>query len=162
MYPLGIAQSLYLLMLANGTPVVAKKLLGERFTAPLDGGLVLRDGRRLFGPSKTVRGILLAVAVTMAGGFLLGFNWRLGATVGGLAMAGDLLSSFTKRRLGLPPSSRALGLDQLPEALLPLLVCGPWLGLGLADILVSAAIFFLGELALSRLFFALRLRDRPY
>jgi hypothetical protein len=32
-----ILQLLVLLMLANGTPVVAKKFLGERFTYPLDG-----------------------------------------------------------------------------------------------------------------------------
>src|ERR1700730_12947993 len=35
-----ILQLLVLLMLANGTPVVAKKFLGERFTYPLDGGVV--------------------------------------------------------------------------------------------------------------------------
>jgi hypothetical protein len=31
-----ILQLLVLLMLANGTPVVAKKFLGERFTYPLE------------------------------------------------------------------------------------------------------------------------------
>jgi hypothetical protein len=40
-----ILQLLVLLMLANGTPVVAKKFLGERFTYPLDGGVVFVDGR---------------------------------------------------------------------------------------------------------------------
>jgi CDP-diglyceride synthetase len=162
MHPLRIAQSLYLLMLANGTPLVAKKLLGERLAAPLDGGIVLGDGRRLFGPSKTVRGILLAVAATAAGALLLNLDWRLGALSGALAMIGDLASSFLKRRLGLAASSRALGLDQLPESLLPLLACALWLGLGFADVVAAAAIFFVGELALSRLFFALHLRDRPY
>ncbi len=162
MHPLGIAQSLYLLMLANGTPLVAKKMFGEHFAAPLDGGIVLGDGRRLFGPSKTVRGIVLAILATAAGARLLALDWRLGALAGGLAMLGDLASSFSKRRLGLEPSSRALGLDQLPESLLPLLACALWLGLGFADVVAAAAIFFVGELALSRLFFALRLRDRPY
>jgi len=47
-----ILQLLVLLMLANGTPVVAKKFLGERFTYPLDGGVVFVDGRQLFGRSR--------------------------------------------------------------------------------------------------------------
>ncbi len=160
--PLGIAQSLYLLMLANGTPLVAKKIFGERLAMPLDGGIVLGDGNRLFGPSTTLRGILLAVAATAAGALLLGLDWRLGAATGSLAMTGDLASSFVKRRLGLAASSQAIGLDQLLESLLPLLACAWWLRLGLADIIAAAAIFFVGELALSRLFFALHLRDRPY
>ena len=162
MHPLRIAQSLYLLLLANGAPLVAKKIFGERFAAPLDAGIVLADGKRLFGPSKTVRGVLFAVVASTAGALLPGLDWRLGALAGGLAMVGDLVSSFVKRRLGLKASSRALGLDQLPEALLPLLACAGWLGLSFADVVAALAIFFVGELVLSRVFFALNLRDRPY
>ena len=33
-----IVQLLILLALANGTPVIAKKLLGNRLARPLDGG----------------------------------------------------------------------------------------------------------------------------
>ena len=33
-----------------------------------------------------------------------------------MAMVGDLLSSFVKRRLKFQPSSRATGLDQIPES----------------------------------------------
>ena len=32
-----------------------------------------------------------------------------------MAMLGDLLSSFWKRRVGLAPSWQAIGLDQIPE-----------------------------------------------
>jgi len=67
-----------------------------------------------------------------------------------------------KRRLGLPPSSRAIGLDQIPESLFPLLACYSALSLSVIDIAAGCAIFFVGELLLSRLFFRLRLRDRPY
>jgi hypothetical protein len=77
-------------------------------------------------------------------------------------MAGDLLSSFIKRRLDRPPSSRATGLDQIPESLIPLLACRTALSLTVWDIIVTAALFFAGEVALSRLFYRLRLRDRPY
>jgi len=41
---------LILLMLANGAPLVAKQLLGDRRCYPMDGNLRFADGRRLFGP----------------------------------------------------------------------------------------------------------------
>jgi CDP-2,3-bis-(O-geranylgeranyl)-sn-glycerol synthase len=77
-------------------------------------------------------------------------------------MAGDLLSSFLKRRMALPPSSRASGLDQLLEALFPLLACRNLLSLTMTDIATGVGLFFIGEVLLSRVFYALRLRDRPY
>jgi hypothetical protein len=161
-HPWPILQLLFLLVLANGTPVFAKKILGERFAYPLDGGVEFVDGRPLFGRSKTIRGVLLAVLVTMAGGSLIGVEWVIGFLVGSLAMAGDLLSSFLKRRMDLPPSSRASGLDQLPEALFPLLACRNLLSLTMADIGATAALFFIGEVLFSRVLYAARLRDRPY
>jgi CDP-diglyceride synthetase len=161
-HPWPILQLLILLMLANGTPVVAKKILGERWAYPCDCGVEFVDGRPLFGRSKTIRGVLLAVLVTMAGAPLIGLQWQIGLLVGSLAMAGDLASSFLKRRMALPPSSRASGLDQFPEALIPLLACRNPLSLTMADIGVTAALFFIGEVLLSRVLYAVRLRDRPY
>jgi hypothetical protein len=157
-----IIQLLTLLVLANGTPVVAKKILSERLACPLDGGVEFVDGRPLLGRSKTIRGVVLAVLVTTAGAPLVGLEWTVGFLVGSLAMAGDLLSSFLKRRMALPPSSRASGLDQVPEALFPLLACRNLLSLTMADIATGVGLFFIGEVLLSRVFYALRLRDRPY
>src|SRR6516164_642890 len=157
-----ILQMLTLLVLANGTPVVAKKILGEHLAYPLDGGVEFVDGRPLLGRSKTIRGVVLAVLVTTAGAPLVGLEWTVGFLVGSLAMAGDLLSSFLKRRMALPPSSRASGLDQVPEALFPLLACRNPLSLSMVDIAAGVGLFFIGEVLLSRVFYALRLRDRPY
>ena len=162
MQPLKILELLLLLMLANGSPLFAKWLLGSRWSRPLDGNVRLTDGRRLLGQSKTMRGVLLAILVTAAGSALLGLGWRLGALVGSSAMAGDLFSSFVKRRLGMAPSSKAAGLDEIPEALLPALACRDWLCLSFIDIALTVALFFIGEIVWSRLFFALGLRDRPY
>jgi CDP-2,3-bis-(O-geranylgeranyl)-sn-glycerol synthase len=162
MHPLTVLQLLILLMLANGTPVIAKKILGGRYLYPVDGNLTFADGRPVFGRSKTVRGVILAVLVTTAGAPLVGFGWKIGLLVGSFAMAGDLFSSFCKRRLGLPSSSRASGLDQVPESLLPLLACRDLLALTAADIGVCVVIFVIGEVVLSRLLYAFRLRDRPY
>jgi len=162
MQPLLDLQLLVLLTLANGTPVIAKKIFGDRLAWPLDGGLSFIDGRPLLGRSKTVRGIVLAVLAAGLGGALIGPGWRIGLAVGALAMVGDLLSSFVKRRLDRRPSSQAIGIDQIPEALLPLLACRAALGLGLLDIVAVVAAFFVGEIVVSRLLFRLHIRDEPY
>jgi hypothetical protein len=162
MHPLAILQLLVLLSVANGAPVVAKKLLGGAGAWPLDGGVRFVDGRPLFGGSKTIRGVVISVAFTTAAAPLLGLAFSTGAIVGTLAMAGDLFSSFMKRRLDRPPSSRATGLDQIPEALFPLLACRFALSLTWVDIIVGVAVFFAGEVLFSRLFYRLGLRDRPY
>src|SRR5271166_4022101 len=162
MQPVIVLQLLILLMLANGTPVIAKKLLGDRYAYPLDGNLTFADGRPLFGRSKTIRGVVLAVLTTTAGAPLIGLGWTIGLLVGSFAMAGDLFSSFCKRRLDLPSSSRASGLDQVPESLLPLLACRDLLSLTAVDIAVCVMMFVVGEVVLSRLLYSLHLRDRPY
>jgi CDP-2,3-bis-(O-geranylgeranyl)-sn-glycerol synthase len=161
-HPLAILQSMVLLTAANGTPVVAKKVFGRRFAYPIDGGATFFDRRPLFGSSKTVRGILVSILITTASAALVGLDPKIGALVAGTAMAGDLFSSFVKRRMHLPPSSRAVGLDQVPESLLPLLVCHDVLSLTVADIALGVGIFFVGELILSRLLYKAHLRDEPY
>jgi CDP-2,3-bis-(O-geranylgeranyl)-sn-glycerol synthase len=157
-----ILKLLALLALANGTPVLAKDILRDRFSRPLDGGLRFFDGRPLFGPSKTIRGIILSVLVTSAGAPLLGLPWKLGALVSAAAMAGDLFSSFLKRRIHLLSGDKATGLDQVPESLFALLACRNWLSLTALEIVVTVALFFVGELLVSRLLHKWHLRDRPY
>lgn len=162
MHFMAVLKVLILLGLANGSPVVVKRILGEKLNWPLDGGWKFFDGRPLFGASKTLRGIAAAVLVTSFAAPLLGLGMEVGAIVAVLAMAGDLFSSFIKRRLGLPASSRAVGLDQVPESLFPLLACSNLLSLTIVDVAVGTAVFFVGAVLLSRLFFWLHLRDRPY
>lgn len=157
-----ILQLLVLMTLANGTPIVAKKIFGPRFCFPLDAGTIFVDGRRLFGHSKTIRGIVVSILVTAASAPLIGMDLTIGAIVAGAAMAGDLFSSFVKRRLNLPPSGQALGLDQVPESLFPMLACRDALSLTIADIALGVGIFLIGALILSRLLFRARLRDEPY
>lgn len=162
MHLLALVKALLLIVLANGAPVAAKRFLGARFSWPIDFGRAFFDGKPLFGASKTWRGIVFSLLVTSAAAPLLGLEWKIGAVVAAAAMAGDLFSSFVKRRLDLPPSSRATGLDQIPESLLPLLACGGALELSAADIAAGTSVFFLGEIVLSRLLYKIRLRDRPY
>lgn len=162
MQPLHILQLLVLTTLANGTPIVAKKIFGPRFSFPLDAGTIFFDGRPLFGPSKTIRGILISVLITTASAPLIGLDLTIGAIVAVAAMAGDLFSSFVKRRLNSPPSSQALGLDQIPESVFPMLACRDALSLTIADIALGVGIFFIGALILSRFLFRAHLRDEPY
>ena len=162
MHLTALLQMMVLLTLANGAPVVAKRICGDRFNAALDGGVAFPDGRPLFGPSKTICGIILSIVATSAGAPLLGLSPATGAIAAAAAMAGDLASSFIKRRLGLKPSSQALGLDQIPESLLPMLMLRDTLSLGALDLLLGVAVFFAGELVASRLLYEVRLRDEPY
>jgi CDP-2,3-bis-(O-geranylgeranyl)-sn-glycerol synthase len=153
---------LVLLGIANGTPIFAKRLLGNRWAAALDGGWKFFDARPLFGPAKTIRGLVLSVTATALAAPLLGLDWVLGAGLAAASMLGDLLSSFVKRRLALKPHSRALGLDQIPESLLPLVLLRDTLSLTWPDMLAIVTAFFVLELLLSRLLFRLHVRDQPY
>jgi len=157
-----IAQMVILLTLANGTPVITKNILGNRFASPIDGGAKIVNGRPLFGSSKTFRGIFFSILLTSACAPLVGLSWRIGALVASVAMAGDLFSSFLKRRMNLPVGGKAIGLDQIPESLFPLLACRGVLPLTTLEVLVAVVIFFAGALLLSRLLYRFHLRDHPY
>jgi CDP-diglyceride synthetase len=153
---------LLLLGLANTAPLVAKRWLSTRWAAPLDGGMKFFDGRPLLGSSKTIRGLVAAVGAATFGAPLLGVPATVGALLGCGAILGDALSSFIKRRMGAAPSSRATGLDQIPEALVPLLALKGLLGLTLVQIAAITLAFFVLEIPLAWWSHRLGLRDRPY
>jgi len=157
-----LLQVLILLVVANGAAVAAKKLLGATFARPLDGGVLFVDGRPILGPAKTIRGILASVLATSICAALIGLGWEIGALIAAFAIAGDLFSSFVKRRLRLASSSMALGLDHIPESLLPLLA-GRWLlQLSMFDVVAGVTIFVVGGFVLSPILFKLNLRDEPH
>lgn len=153
---------LLLLLVANGSPILARELLGDRLAGPMDAGATLADGHRLLGASKTWRGLVTAVLTTTLLSIAFGWPWQIGATIGACAMLGDALSSFTKRRIGLPSSARAPGLDHLPESFLPLLACKPLLDLSWAQVLLLSLGFMIANLLLSRLMHRLGIRKHPY
>jgi CDP-2,3-bis-(O-geranylgeranyl)-sn-glycerol synthase len=107
---------------ANAVPVI----FGGGY--PLDAGRTFFDGKPMFGSHKTLRGFFSGLVVGTSVGFiqtflfqhvlfqydpqfrydvLLGFMLSLGALVG------DLIESFIKRRLDLPPGSSLPIADQL-------------------------------------------------
>jgi CDP-2,3-bis-(O-geranylgeranyl)-sn-glycerol synthase len=109
---------------------------------PMDFGRVWpRDGRRIFGPSKTWSGFLFGSLVAAPFGLLEAWlieiappnlqvvpSW--GPTLADAlplvflvsfgAMIGDAAGSFIKRRLGRASGARTLLLDQLPFVLVPI------------------------------------------
>lgn len=159
---IAVSQLLLLVLIANGAPVIARLLLGRRWGRPLDGGRLCFDGRPWLGPSKTIRGVLAALLCTAVVAVLLGLSASLGLQVAAGAMLGDVLSSFTKRRFGLPSSSMALGLDQIPEVLIPVLLVRSQLGITWAWVAGLVVAFVVLELVLSRILFALNIRRRPF
>ena len=161
-HALVIFQSLILISAANGAPVLCARLLGTRFARPIDGGVVLGDGHPLLGRSKTWRGLAAAIVLATCAAVIIGLPWQAGAITGASAMAGDCLSSFVKRRMALESSSMSIGLDQIPESLFPAIASSVYLPLGLTDVIGIVLVFLVGELVMSRLFYAVGLRDRPY
>lgn len=155
-------EAMILLLVANGTPVLGCRLLGDYGAWPLDVNYIAPDGKPLLGKSKTFRGILLAVCASALTAEVLGLGWPTGISLGALAMLGDLFSSFIKRRLGMPSGSRAPGLDQIPEALLPLVFCASPLGLQWYEVVIGVAIFWLLEVLLSRVLYVLHIRKHPW
>ncbi len=159
---IAVSQLLLLLLIANGAPIIARHLLGRRWDRALDGGRLFCDGRPWLGPSKTFRGILVAFLATSLAAVLVALPATIGVQVAAGAMLGDLVSSFTKRRLGIASSDMALGLDQIPEALLPALMVRGQLGITLGSAVGLVAAFVVLELVLSRILYALNIRRRPF
>ncbi|RMJ04500.1 MULTISPECIES: CDP-archaeol synthase [Marinobacter] len=151
-----------LLVLANGVPVVVARLLPNSTDWPVDAGLTWADGRPLFGPSKTWRGFILGTVACSLFALWLELGWLFGVLFGALSLLGDLLSSFIKRRIGLAPSARAVWLDQMPEAALPMLMAWLWFPLPLWEVAAIAVLFALSNMLFSPLLFRLGIRKQPH
>ena len=123
---------------ANAAPLV----LGGG--APLDGGRCLADGRPIFGPHKTVRGVIAGIVV----GTLIGLaesvvDSRL--AIAGLMIAlgavlGDLLGAFVKRRLNVEPGKAFPILDQLDFILGSVVLGYAFFQVGLISILLVVVV----------------------
>ena len=130
----------------------------------LDAGLVLRDGRRLLGDGKTVRGTLGGLVLATLVVLPAGVSPLLGLYVGLSALLGDAAASVLKRRLQLPPGELTPLLDQW-HSLIPLLVAEVvWGVLGLtptgALLLVMATLFI--QLYANTILFLLGRKREPW
>jgi CDP-diglyceride synthetase len=141
-------KALILLCAAHAAPWAAAYLFGDRLVAPIDAGMTLTDGRRLLGEHKTWRGLVAAMLTCAIAAAFLGYSVRLGLEFAALALTGDAISSLIKRRLSLAPGTEILGLDQIPEALAPLLILSGPLGIGTRGAFALTGIFILTDLAM--------------
>ena len=139
-------QLLMLIIIANGAPVLARLLLGSKFNAALDGGVVLADNSPLFGTSKTWRGVFAALLVTTVCALIFDYSAEIGIQIAIFAVFGDLLSSFIKRRLSLLPSSKVPLLDQIPESLFPALMMMDFFDLQLFAVAILVTSFTIIDL----------------
>ena len=129
---------------------------------------------RTLGEHKTVLGYSLGVLVAIATiavqtGIDVDFalidyaHWFwLGLAFGVGAMTGDCLKSYFKRRRGLPPGARWIPFDQLDFALGALLIVGPFSLLDWPDVLVILAATLLGDIAVNRAAYWLRIKTSPW
>ncbi|MBU0758494.1 MAG: CDP-archaeol synthase [Nanoarchaeota archaeon] len=117
--------------IANMSPVFAKKIMGDKFSAPIDMGKKFR-GNPLFGKNKTYRGILSGVIIGIVIAYIQLFFYRyslikdislfdyytvnillFGFLMGFGALLGDLVKSFFKRRVKFRPGESWIPFDQI-------------------------------------------------
>jgi len=135
---------LLLLWAVNFAPPFLAYLLREKWNAPLDGGRIFLDGKPLLGSHKTIRGVCAAAFMGVSAGLILGFPFWLGLSAGLLSMAGDLVSSFLKRRMGMVSGSVFAGLDQIFEGAFPFVVIAPYFDLPWGEVSILLVLFCLG------------------
>ena len=143
--------ALLLVIVANVMPWAAAQYFSDYWRAPLDGGATFADGSRILGDHKTWRGLMVGTLACGGVAWILRYPLFLGIAFGILSLAADTASSFAKRRFRLPPGAEIPGMDQLPEALVPLVVLSRPLGLGLIESVAIALSFLLLDLAVMRL-----------
>lgn len=119
--------------IANMSPVISSKLL-PRWNTPIDFEGIHRDGKRVLGPGKTWRGLIVGglmagvTAVLMARfpfsifqdldfGRSQGTGWYaiflFGFFMGFLALTGDAVESYAKRRRNMERGAAWFPFDQL-------------------------------------------------
>ncbi|MDH3772326.1 MAG: CDP-archaeol synthase [Nitrospirota bacterium] len=155
-------QLLFLIIVANGAPIIGRWIMNGFWEMPIDGGAVFIDGRPILGTSKTYRGLACSLAGTLLAGALVGLSWKISLIVSALAMVGDCLSSFVKRRFGYPSGGKALWLDQIPESLLPMLGLWNVLNMSALGVGLTVVVFVVVELALSPIGHKLHIRKHSY
>jgi hypothetical protein len=147
----GAPAALLLVIVTNTAAWAAGHLIPTPWRIPVDGGAVLADHERVLGDHKTWGGVIAGAVACGALALLLRRTFLLGVAFGILSLAGDCGSSFIKRRLRLRSGAEVPLLDQLPEALVPLVALARPLGLRPVHCVMVALAFSLLAFAASRL-----------
>src|SRR5207237_8777929 len=112
--------------------------------AALDGGRTLADSQPIFGPHKTVRGVIAGIVAGTLVGLaeslvdsrlaFAGFMISLGAVLG------DLLGAFVKRRLKVETGRAITDMDKLSLILGGVVIGYPFFHVGLISILLHVVV----------------------
>ncbi len=154
-----ILQVVLFLLWINALPSLMAVFLKGRFHYPVDGGKCWLDGRPLLGENKTIRGVISSVAGGIVVFPLLGEAWWVAGIAAILAMVGDLLTSFIKRRAGFFSGKNIVIWDQFLEAFLPLIFLHMFVGLTWVKIFIILISFITVAYISSRLW--LYIVERP-
>jgi hypothetical protein len=160
--PAELLQLLLLIIIANGAPIITRRLLNDSFSYAVDLGQKLADKNRIFGPSKTWRGMFSSLLITPVAAGLIGYPIETGLLIAVYAIFGDLCSSFIKRRLSMKPSSMAPLLDQVPESFIPAFMMRQTFNLDIFSVIWLVLIFITIELLLSHILHKWGIRKKPY
>jgi predicted MPP superfamily phosphohydrolase len=152
---------LFFLFLVNGLPPIVSIIVRDRYSFPVDGGKLWFDKRPIFGSHKTIRGIAASIAGGILASPLLETAWWITAIAALLAMIGDLVSSFIKRRSALASGEEAVFLDQIFEALFPVFFLNQYLLLDLKQNVLILVIFIAAAHWSSRLWLHITARPLP-
>ncbi|MBI2541659.1 CDP-2,3-bis-(O-geranylgeranyl)-sn-glycerol synthase [Candidatus Woesearchaeota archaeon] len=161
---------------ANMAPVMVKKV--NLFVSPIDFNRQI-NSKPVFGRNKTFRGILFGIifAVIIAYAqfliydveffrnisFLTYQNWlSFGFLMGFGALAGDLIKSFFKRRLGINPGERFIPFDQTDFVVGALAFIMPIFDLTLKIFMASLLLSFVLHIAVNHIAFYLKIRNEKW
>lgn len=127
------------LLWVNMLPPLARLIWEDRFNWPVDCGATWFDGRDVFGPNKTIRGIFFSLLGSLLFVPILEVGWQLILFSTFLALCGDLITSFIKRRIKFSSGEHVPVMDHFLESLMPTLFLGKFLPLNSSADIYSLA-----------------------
>ena len=161
---------------ANMAPVITKKI--NLFAYPVDFSRKLNQ-KPIFGKNKTYRGfifgIIFAAAVAYTQHRLYEFDsfrqisffnygpWLLfGIFMGFGALFGDLIKSFFKRRIGMPPGKKFIPFDQTDFIIGASVFMLPFFQLSLKIFIASLILSFALHITVNHIAFYLRITKEKW
>jgi len=153
---------------ANMSPAFSNKI--NFLNYPVDFNKTL-FGKRILGKNKTFRGIFFAILIAIVISYLQSlldleinlisydtFIW-IGFLLGFGAMFGDLIKSFFKRQLNIPPGKRFLPFDQIDHVIGALIFLSIDYNINIKIFIVGLIITFPLHLIINYVTYKLKLRD---
>ena len=167
--------------LANGAPVLIRKVpVLNRWDTPLDSGKSYR-GKRILGPHKTWRGLLAGIVLAL---IIIGLQkyfyirhdwiqeiswfdyrsgnvWLLGVLFGAGALLGDATESFIKRQKGVTSGKLWFPYDQIDYIIGGLLLTLPLVRPSIELIASVFVVYFGLHLLFTYIFYLIGFREKP-